>query len=491
MKDSWLIARRFELARVTIEFQTPFVVGAGWGDDRVDSVCVTDANGLPAIPGTSLAGVLRHAMSQGDPDRCERCRAIFGFQQKNRGQASRLLLSWAQPHGADDRPVPFRGVKIDTDPVLRLLAAGVRRDHVRLDARGVVDGRGKFDELLVPAGARFTFEARLNLDHLPDDAPRLEAILSVLAARELRLGGRSRRGLGDFEVRRATYRQFDLADEADWVAFTRLPTALDAPLPEGLLRPWTLEPSTVEDTKTATLSLEPEDFFLFGGDPDLGRDGGNDRTQPPDMAAFREPRIVWNGDRGSVTDLPEPVLVASGIKGALRHRTSFHVRRLDRKLVDHRGQLDDESIADLDAQPDAEPNVVELFGTSKSSSEGDEEKTDDRPGRVLIEELRVANCKQGRLQHVSLDRFTSGPIDGALFDEEPLWGAGQRYELRVHVLGAASVSPMARAALAAALDDLARGRLAVGGGANRGHGYFQGTVGWSDGGAWVEGGGDS
>ena len=47
------------LARVTIEFLTPFHVGNGQPDDLTDSPVIRDPSGLPTIPGSSIAGVLR------------------------------------------------------------------------------------------------------------------------------------------------------------------------------------------------------------------------------------------------------------------------------------------------------------------------------------------------------------------------------------------------------------------------------------------------
>jgi CRISPR/Cas system CSM-associated protein Csm3 (group 7 of RAMP superfamily) len=50
------------IARFTIESETPLAVGSGEKDILLDRVVAKDANGLPYIPGTSLTGVLRHAL---------------------------------------------------------------------------------------------------------------------------------------------------------------------------------------------------------------------------------------------------------------------------------------------------------------------------------------------------------------------------------------------------------------------------------------------
>ncbi|MEQ1566461.1 MAG: RAMP superfamily CRISPR-associated protein [Myxococcota bacterium] len=198
---------RFEITRVTLEFDTPFAVGAVGGDDTPDTTWVTDGNGLPSIPGSSLAGVLRHALAEGrDPDDDATCRQVFGFQEGSDGRSSKVEVSWAQVHDATDRPVPFCGAPVD-DPVLALLREGVVRDHVAIGQRGVADGRLKFDESLVPAGARFTFEMVVH-----EGSERNATVLvDLLRTGAVRLGGRTRRGFGAFRVLRAVTRSFDLA----------------------------------------------------------------------------------------------------------------------------------------------------------------------------------------------------------------------------------------------------------------------------------------
>ena len=47
------------LARVVLEAKTPLCISSGEKDLVSDSMCIKDANGLPYIPGTTLAGVLR------------------------------------------------------------------------------------------------------------------------------------------------------------------------------------------------------------------------------------------------------------------------------------------------------------------------------------------------------------------------------------------------------------------------------------------------
>jgi len=427
------------VARVTIEAVTPLTIGTGGGDDSRDSVCVTDANGLPAIPGTSLAGILRQAWSA-DPNLQHDVEDLFGFQSKDpradlkvKGRSSRLQTSWAQVHGVDDRPVAFRGVAID-DKVLGYLATGVTRDHVRLDTRGVVDDAGKFDETLVPAGARFTFE----LSIWSPRKDELDSALQLLASGSMRIGGKSRRGFGCFRVVRAFGRTFDLRDATDRTAWLSLPVGIEevAQALPGIPRERMAaapSPTAKHGHATARVSLMPEDFWLFGGGDPADEQARADKK--PDIVPVREERIVWraspSGERAEL-GARELLLPASSIKGALRHRVAFHARR-------HTGQFAKPGEM---AEPKDPPAVVGLFG-----------------------EMNDNTREEGQ--------------PGLLFSESPRFGAASPLTLELDI-ETASLPPEALPALDDALRDLAEGRLALGAGSNRGHGYFTGKVEWTN-----------
>ncbi len=475
-----MIPQHIELARVTLEFSTPMVVGAAASADLDDLACVRDANGLPAIPGSSIAGALRHALAETDPQCDPVCCRLFGYQRQGveshaeSGQTSRLQVSWAQVHDSRDRPVPAVGVDPAADSVLRFLAAGAVRDHVRLDHRGVVDRDGKFDERLVPAGARFSFELLLDRSVVADgpglassdQLPDLEQLVALLASSGFRLGGRTRRGLGAFEVRRWLHRRFDLKNPDDRQALAQLPVDLAAPVPAGVLNEREVpQPAEIRGSRNAVLRLTPEDFFLVGeGAPFEARERTNpkDRYTHVDRFPYREHRVLWEEGRGTVTERPELVIPATGIKGALRHRVAFHAHVLLGRFADGKVEGWDDGAASL---------VESLFGSARDEDAG-------VPGRVLVSEGRKRSYQHGLLSHVSLDRFTRGPMDGALFGEAPVWGQGDPWEVQVQVLGWADLEKEARSALEKSLKDLCEGRLAIGSGANRGHGYMNGEIRW-------------
>ena len=61
------------VAHIVIEAKTPLVFGSGEKDILADNMIAKDANGLPYIPGSTLAGTLRHALGEVASDN------LFGF----------------------------------------------------------------------------------------------------------------------------------------------------------------------------------------------------------------------------------------------------------------------------------------------------------------------------------------------------------------------------------------------------------------------------
>lgn len=503
---------RFALARVTVEFETALTIGTGTGDDLADSACVLDANGLPTLPATSIAGVLRQAFAARHHDG-QRARSVqqrhadvldvedlFGFQLRDKGESSRLEVSWGQVHDSKNRPVPLRTASLDgQDPVLRALISGVLRDHVRINDLGVADDGGKFDELLVPAGARFTFELLVHQGRTELSAKaELDELVGLLTDPKVRLGGRTRRGYGVFKVVSAEGRSFDLSKNSDREAFLKLPREISSPVDNkkvGLVR---IEPASKKASSGHRLMIFPQDHFLFGTgvavrDEHRTSQRKGEEAKAHDKVPVTERRISWVGDVGRVTteEQAEVLIPGSAIKGALKHRALFHARRaqglwatVDPKEND---SLNDPSQSKTAIEPHRKPNesdaaveiINEMFGSIKSSADATSEVRagTGMPGRLYISDLYLSpkSAPSAPVQHVSLDRFTQGPMDGLLFSEAPISG-GPPLELKIQLEPPReAAAPQWRAAvdaLNAALADLAEGRLALGAGSNKGFGYF-------------------
>ncbi|MDP3277912.1 MAG: RAMP superfamily CRISPR-associated protein [Deltaproteobacteria bacterium] len=483
-------AKRIAVARVTLEAVSPLIVGSGRGDAVSDAVCTTDANGVPMIPGTSIAGMLRHQggkASLSAEDEKSPVKNPFGYQQRDLGARSRIVVHHGYGHDATDRPVsPQPSARRGYDAVLEAMRDGTIRDHVKLTGAGVADEMGKFDERLVPRGARFTFDVLLEEPDVDGGSERsnvealcaeLEAILAPLAHRDAALGGRTRRGFGLVQVVRGKLAGIDLCraeDRATWEKYIRGEDFGGRDLK--------LVAAADEERSRGMLEVEPEDFWIFGRGEDILETitdrQGRTRTRRTQMTPKREVVIKWEGSRGvvvdrdleNVRDTRPAVVPGSGVKGALRHRALFHARRRTREWNANRRP---------DAPTDAELCIDLLFGLEPRSGSREERGL---PGRVFVGDVKFVPKEkgQGRLDHVSVDRFTGAPMDGMLFGEEPLYRG--RFELSIAVdhrvsqncpAGDRRLLALALRSLVDALSDLEQGRLALGGGSNRGHGYVK------------------
>ena len=457
------------VARVVIEFTTSFHVGSGEGGYGADALVVADANGLPAIPGSSLAGALKSTFISNSQAE-EAADELFGYQNKDEGHGSRLIISWAAIHNRKNQPVDglLAASEMDDDPVLLQALQLQIRDHVRLHHRGAAED--KFDEQPVAAGHRFTFEMEL-VDQKSD--ADWKALLACLSMNTFRLGGKTRRGYGAFKVIEIRQGEFNLNVPEQFKAYAGLPASLSTPS-NSLGSP--LSPAQIinQSAVTITLQVKPRGYWMFGGGEDT------DQSNPADMSPVRQGRVVWPDDKGKVE--PNVLLIpGSAIKGAISHRLAFHYNRLAEPthFADNQATGCPNAAAGFEKADDLFKNITginnngvkELFGfvtEDKSSAEM------ARQGKVIIDDFlwNVASPNQQRIAHVSIDRFTGGALDSALFTERPLW-QGNLPAITLVILKADSVSKSTRQALKATLDDLVEGRLALGAGAGRGLGYFE------------------
>ncbi len=443
------------LARVVIEFETAFIIGSG-KDLFFDDTFVADANGLPSIPGSTLAGILRHGWvdaKYGDGD------DLFGHME----QGSPLEVSWGCLHNKDNTPV--EGVVLNRqtiidDKVLCEALTMASRDHVRISDKGTAEKGGKFDERSVSAGHRFTFELQLtgNRESQEIDQERWEKLLGLLVGGTLRIGGKTRRGYGAFVVRSLKQRCFDLSIPYDFDVYVMHPVRLALPsfMPESINPACSGEKAVAPHSSITTLNLQPEGFWMFGG-------GFGDIV---DMNPQRANRIVWdNNCKGSVQERVA-LVPGSSVKGALAHRTAYYHNLLLGRFAKKEIELDESKRPQTGDNNEA---VRALFGYSKDKTSG---RTGQR-GRVIISDIYVNQPGTPKVvNHVSIDRFTAGALAGALFSEEPFFkGAG--FKLDIVMSECDRIDALSKQAFEMALDDLTAGLLPLGGGVNRGNGFFK------------------
>jgi CRISPR/Cas system CSM-associated protein Csm3 (group 7 of RAMP superfamily) len=475
------ILHHYTLARLTLEAVTPLSITAGGGDGVFDMTLTRDANGLPALPGSTIAGVLRHLFW--DLYGKSAMESLFGYQdsgQADRSRPSRLQVSWGCLHDSAGQPVEglllgAAGQRLVKDPVLQAALASrespIHRDRVRIGHRGAASAQGKFDRAVLPAGHRFSAELALWSAHYPD--PHWQRLLDLLQHPLFRLGGATRAGLGRLRLIQVHEGHFDLTTEAGRTAFARLP--------RGIGEIAGLTPATASHTPQArfltfTLHLTPRSFWRIGqGDAPQKTDGNG---KPADLLPKLEQRVVWDRATGEGRlGAAELLVPATSIKGALAHRVAFHANRMA-------GRWAEELLAHGQEYPKEACDEVQcLFGSARD--DGEETGVHGQAGRLLVDDALLAFTKQDvhLMMHNAIDRFTGGVREHMLFMEELVW----RKEIEVHgVIDTEEITNAARMALQAALDDLCQGRLSLGSGAGKGHGLFTGTIDWSDQGEWLQ-----
>lgn len=483
----------FRVARFVLEAQSAFAIASGLSDGAFDALVVRDANNLPAIPGSSLAGVLRHLYQQQYVDveteaeaRAEagiKANNLFGYirpYEKQEGEPSRLQVSWGCVHGSDDQPVEGIQEGIESDTLLERLAQDhpMHRERVRINERGVAGNQAKFDMTVLPAGCRFSFEISLwspapeagdesGAEETSDTSDPAELqwrrILALLNSPALRLGGSVRSGFGLFTLERLYEATFDMRKPDQYQRFSQLSMGLADY--NGL----TLYQQEQSETAKVSVQLQPEDFWRIGqGTESLNtQHQADDRV--PDALPYAEFCIGWGGGAGQWT--PRLVVIpGSSLKGAIHHRAAFHYQRIMKW-----GQQEQTEVVVVDHEQE-QTGLDDLFGVAADTNEG---KTSGKAGSLFFSDLYLDETPQlARMAHTSIDRFTGGVRDGVLFLEEMIWKQTQPLTLKLQVdeKRLDKVNAAAKKALQMALDDLVSGRLALGAGSSKGHGYFRGSI---------------
>jgi len=434
----------------SIELRTALHMGSGDPEGGSDAGVVRDFNGLPGLPGPGLQGLLRStclehpACGVDASKRLEFVERVFGYtggkgrkpsdgKTDDPGRGGRVWVGWGVIHNQNNKPQSdwIRETELKRDPVLADAVRSVLRDQVKISARGAADDKAKFDQIVVNPGHRFTFTIKFatapndqkawQTDWQTDWQSDWQTLLTVLRDPALRLGGKTRRGLGGFKIITEGY-----AQHAESKLFTRL---LDRP-------------------------IAPASLWMFGGGKAI-----DDGTKQPDSVPVSCRRIDWSGTTG----IPRPVwlIPGTGIKGPLVHRTLFHANLKKGIFI---GET---------APPGAEEEVnrwmCQLFGGVKGNT--------STIGKIVIDDHFLDQEGHHKVpsaptqMHVKINPFTGGASDKALFSDQPLQAKAAMIPLRIEVRG--QVDPDALACFESALDDLDQGRLALGAHSSRGYGRFK------------------
>jgi len=452
MEDKSQYRYRF-ISRIVIETVTPLAVGSGEKDIITDARVAKDVNGLPYIPGTSLAGIIRHAVGE-----CKKDSHIWGYQKGKSGRGSEIIFSNANIIDSEGSVVD--GFVEKTNFLNQFNDLPIRQ-HAKIDHKGATANTGKFDEEIVFKGSRFCFEIELMISEKDkkEDIEDFERILSELYRKSFRIGGGTRSGFGEVKVISCKKKLLDLKDKKELQIYLDKTSSLVESSFWEDAEEFDEKDINEKDWTTYRLELKPDGFFLFGSGY------GDDEV---DMTPVKESCIEWDGNKAEFKD-NNILIPATSVKGALAHRVAFYYNMETHYMADKHEP--DEFKDHVGKNNEA---VKALFGTEDTND------PDMQRGNVMISDViqkPVGNKKMDKvLNHVSIDRFTGGAIDGALFSEKVTDCMESSFELTIMVNNKAFGKKYVKESLSAALNDICSGMLPLGGGVNRGNGIFVGSI---------------
>ena len=459
----------FYFLKLVLEAQSAHAIHTGHGDTTHDSLIVRDANGLPTLSGSSLAGVLRYQYQKQFGEASSN--NLFGYAQGEKGQNSWLNISWGLVHNSKNQAHEelISQTAIDQDRVLSFLKdqKPIVRQRVRLTDSGVTEGTGKFDVTLVPAGTRYTTCLSYWCDGSDESKQHWSHLLDLLNSHSLRLGQGTRSGYGLFKIVQMYQAHWDLTTiEGRQGYCQRSRSRADH---SGLREVVLIQQSL--GNVTASLQLKAEAGWRIGGGEKYLENNQDDRI--PDLLPMHETKIIWKNNQAHLIDQDQYLLPATAIKGAIRHRVAYHYNCLNGLFAEDDGNLN----------TDQNPAVVKLFGYTQGQQA--------QAGLLSFKDIYLTEQQVQTMTHNKIDRYTGGVIRGALFSEVVLWQSEIHVEIDV-LQPKAEVDPTIKQALVLSLDDLAQGWLPLGASGSRGLGVFtdhtgQGTQ-WSDQQQWLNAG---
>lgn len=408
------------LGRITVRgrlhLAAPLLIGEGEsGEERNDRDIhvLRSKDGVPFIPGTSLAGALRSLIEAENP-----CAAdiLFGTMHRTGGETVR---------DEHQSAVSLYDVEIN-DAVIG------SRDGVHIDdVTGTAIDAHKYDYEIVESGADGTFYAEILLRrvHQKDEHMLKETLLrlSELLRGGFHVGALSTKGFGRMQLRDMVVDCYDFRRPEDAIAWLS-PQRGNAAWHMAYDDAAQMEPPPADGDFVITA-----DFALTGAL--IVRDSV-DPLAEADGEKSPAARMKTNA-------AGQNIIPGTSLKGVLRHRAAYILHALGKERTQ------------------AEAFIDRLMGTTAAR------------GRFIVEEV-VVDAEMHKQMRSRIDRFTGGTIPSALFSTVPVWrekDGGRSVTLR---FGVRQASEQEAGLCVLLLKDLWLGRAAIGGEKSIGRGTLEG-----------------
>lgn len=465
-KQSQRITRRI-LVEGDLVLQTPTTLGGGGRSDMTDVPLLVDLSDgkTPLLTGASLAGALRSYLRTRqlgylakEPNYYEGRQERHRAQKREWATMAQILFGgeYAESESAGERVTLLdRSAVIVDDALGQIVSSGHEyRSGVKINPTTRTAANDKlFERQLWLAGTIFPLRLELVIRRTDDEMQLKQGLATALAALaqgEIFLGGRKRRGYGQVRVHNWRVREFDLQTPAGLLAWLE-----EGEKPLGEQRDVTTTPDIHQALMAPVWDKDERVSFHLKATVALD---GSLLIRATDSLGEQVADFVHLSARqpdGSFA----PVLSGTSLAGALRARAY--------KIANTLG-----------GSQKARTLVYGLFGPDMDDGEwaktqGQGKKVKPQASRLFVAETVIQEGVVDLVQNrVSIDRFTGGARDTALFNEQPVWGKSEtRITIDLRVLNPKEADI---GLLLLLLKDLWTGDLPLGGEISVGRGRLRG-----------------
>lgn len=453
------------IARIIFQTKTPLHCGSSFVEQDQDNAVNRDPYGFWRIQGSSIAGILKSYLKSQDTQNTHIDTKLFGDGEGDFKGASKVWCSDAYLLDFDEQ---FAFVKASKNKLVEIPTGPFIRDHVRISLKtGADENGGKYDEEIVPPGVKFAFELKLDgwdQELTDDEIDAFTSMCFAFKAGYITLGGKQVSGYGRVENVDLKIIKLDLKDEKDLQSYLNLkeePTFTQNIGTDIPLLPADNKKARIGDVYNGevTIPLVADGPILIGGN--------NPKDLDSDMVFLMTPYCNYE----SKSYKYYYTIPGSSIRGVLRHKVHDVAVALGLDK-DNTAPVDSEVQTTVTTDEDNEivtdKIVNSIFGFISKDTKGEEESS---CGHIECDDVYLTTVNQTQLvQHVAIDRFTGGALNGALFDEAPIWQKGLeiKFKIKFNDLRARDAAIFTQAIL-----DLCEGLAPIGGGVNRGNGVLR------------------
>ena len=343
--------------RVTFKNTSPLAIGSG-NNDRTDKDLLKGADGVPYIPATSIAGVIRE-------------------------QAEKALKNALGDLEKESKIIFYDGVITESSRQTWHISI---RDSVRLDDYKTAVKGAKFDMEILEPGVCFEtlFEQEMeNNETENNEKDYLTEIAEIFRSGQIRFGGKTTRGYGDIEVEVNGIQsaRFDLSNGEDadkWLKFNPYVSS-DNNWKPGVVFGEHIDQIDAAKSRKIVLSLKQTGGISIRR---YTTKPGTKNRNEPDM----EQLSVKSRDGRDV-----PVVPGTSWAGAFRHR-----------------------MKEFGVDVESKENIFGFVSGDRTDQKA--------KSKLIFSESQLENGKYKTLSRNAIDRFTGGTVDGALFTERVYYG---------------------------------------------------------------------